>query len=190
VPTPDTAALAARLREIVSALPAGFQVSAGDGWRFVGADLTAAADALAALAAPSMSVAKPGVTAKFTATPSGNTMIRLGSVTPAPSVAEAREAVEDSVLEYGSVRSTEPHARSRQYEASVTDARRAVEAALDALIAAVRADVPTEVREAAGRVMEFVSLAGVIIRGVRVNDRAVDLQPDDLRALARHGGAT
>jgi hypothetical protein len=38
--------------------------------------------------------------------------------------------------------------------------------------------------------MEFVSLAGVIIRGVRVNDRAVDLQPDDLRALARHGGAT
>ncbi|MFN9574965.1 MAG: hypothetical protein ACK6AH_00185, partial [Gemmatimonadota bacterium] len=62
----------------------------GDGWRFVGADLTAAADALAALAAPSMSVAKPGVTAKFTATPSGNTMIRLGSVTPAPSVAEAR----------------------------------------------------------------------------------------------------
>jgi len=190
VPTPDTAALAARLREIVSALPAGFQVSAGDGWRFVGADLTAAADALAALAAPSMSVAKPGVTAKFTATPSGNTMIRLGSVTPAPSVAEAREAVEDSVLEYGSVRSTEPHARSRQYEASVKDARRAVEAALDALIAAVRADVPTEVREAAGRVMEFVSLAGVIIRGVRVNDRAVYLQPDDLRALARHGGAT
>ena len=180
MPTPDTAAHVARLREIATYQPTGpFRD-----------DLTAAADALAALAAPSMSVAKPGVTAKFTATPSGNTMIRLGSVTPAPSVAEAREAVEDSVLEYGSVRSTEPHARSRQYEASVKDARRAVEAALDALIAAVRADVPTGVREIATRVMREAS-------HLVDTDRLLHADYDDLnavgtvgdlRALARYGG--
>ncbi|MFN9578094.1 MAG: hypothetical protein ACK6AH_16325, partial [Gemmatimonadota bacterium] len=81
MPTPDTAALAARLMEAASARTVGYHE---DFALVKKADLTAAADALAALAAPSMSVAKPGVTAKFTATPSGNTMIRLGSVTPAP----------------------------------------------------------------------------------------------------------
>jgi len=211
------------------------------------ADLTAAADALAALAAP------PTATAKLTTTPSGNTMFRLGSVTTAPSVAEAREALEQAISavadaqenydyndpeeasadraaakadceiaidRYASAVRAEaapPLSQSAgealeslwddiQHYASVRELARGsalyvdpnaienavddVDAALDRYAAAVRADVPKEVREAA---VAFAALADEMERvgvrdGFQIYGHTVRLA--DLRAAARHGGAT
>jgi hypothetical protein len=168
VPTPDTAAaLAARLLDIsallnVNSVVPGDWTFRQDGFtvaraRLIAADLTAAADALAALAAPS------------------------------PSVAEARFWLEQAIGAVADAQENADYNDPEEASADLAAAKADCAIAIDAYAAAIRADVPPEVREAAGRVMEFVSLAGFVIRGIRVNDRSVDLHPHDLRALARHG---
>ncbi len=245
--TPDTAALAARLREIVSALPAGFQVSAGDGWRFVGADLTAAAAALAALSGnptpqttsgdstdnapgvqppaytltvsatehttahilpphdprdPVVSVvtSESGWTASIANEPGiigvGDTaMDALADLcralsaaipdnpTPAPSVAEAR----DNLLNEAHAIATEVDGRN-DGPTSFDVATRLIPRT-DALIAAVRADVPKDVREAAGRLREEIAWLERNNRGEDGYRPGAHVTVGDLRALARHGAA-
>jgi len=208
VPTPDTAALAARLMEAASARTVGYHE---DFALVKKADLTAAADALAALAAPST------VTAKLTATPSGNTTIRLGSVTTARDVAAFVRGAEWAAQRYTATGEQDFYAiaeRAARGEhvpptgpaPSVAEARQAflralqsdllgqsvntADAAFDALLAAIRADVPPEVREIATRVAretdgerDDVTVAVLDEMG-RVGPIA---RVRDLRALARHG---
>jgi len=226
VPTPDTAALAARL---IAMRDAPVECGLGgppccpcDNGRCA---LKDAADALAALSGnptPQTTGASstdnaPSVSAKLTATPSGNTMFRLGSVTTAPDVAAFVRGAEWAAQRYTATGEQDFYAiaeRAARGEhvppsapaPSVAEAREGVhdavfatndvndlpavlDRALDRYAAAIRA-VPKEVREIATRVARETDGERDDVT-VAVLDEMGRVNPiarvRDLRALARHG---
>jgi hypothetical protein len=152
----DLNALAARLHVLLDcgAVAEGTQVNVGDGWENAPDVVRAAADALTAGAA--------------SVTTGADSAIRTS-----PSVAEAREAVRLAIRE-----------GDREIDRMTGwDIERKAMPLVDALIAAVRADVPQKVRAAAKRVLDDIADRP---DHISLQDAWHDFTYGDLRALARH----